>query len=161
MDWGYLDELDCNLLYTYAKGFAKCSGRFCMEKIHISDEEEKSEQEQLTSAERKRQTALYIIWCVFRHVLGCRTLEEAEASATEEVLRKYKLVSLLKNRHIYIGVYGDNEIYLYKYDEGDINVILEILYNRYDMMAQMECFVRRTEGKQRTTRNRCLKKMKE
>ena len=114
MDWGYLDELDCNLLYTYAKGFAKCSGRFCMEKIHISDEEEKSEQEQLTSAERKRQTALYIIWCVFRHVLGCRTLEEAEASATEEVLRKYKLVSLLKNRHIYIGVYGDNEIYLYK-----------------------------------------------
>lgn len=32
MDWGYLDELDCNLLYTYAKGFAKCSGRFCMEK---------------------------------------------------------------------------------------------------------------------------------
>ena len=49
---------------------------------------------------------------------------------------------------------------MYKYDEGDINVILEILYNRYDMMAQMECFVRRTEGKQRTTRNRCLKKMK-
>lgn len=65
MDWGYLDELDCNLLYTYAKGFAKCSGRFCMEKIHISDEEEKSEQEQLTSAERKKaDCTLYYLVCL-------------------------------------------------------------------------------------------------
>ena len=111
----------------------------------------------MLSAESKRNNAFYIIWFVFRYVLGCVTLEQAELMATEEVLKKYKLVSLFHQRHIYIGVYGLNEIYFYKYNEGDINIVLEILYNRYDFFEQLECFIRRTEGTARSTRNRCIK----
>ena len=148
MDWGYLDKLDYNLLYTYAKGFVTNNGRFCIEKFCVSPKEEVTEESVINDAEVRRQTALYIIWCVFRHILNCKTLQEAEMLATTENMQKYKIANLLRKRHIFIGVYGINEIYLYKHEEGDINVILEILYNRYDLMGQMECFARRTEGQQ-------------
>lgn len=161
MDWSYLDNLDYNLLYTYARGFMTSGSRFCMEKFCISPKEEVTEESEIKNIEVKRQTALYIIWCVFRHILNCKTLQEAEVLATEENIRKYKITNLLRKRYIFIGVYGINEIYLYKYEEGDINVILEILYNRYDLMEQMECFARRTEGQQRKTRKRCIRMMKQ
>ncbi len=157
MDWSFLDEMDKNLLYFYAKGLNSDTSTVHFQNFNVPPVGITSEQEEILDAEQRRKTAFYIIWFVFRYVLGCETLEQAEALATEEIMQKYKLVSFLHKRRIYIGVYGINEIYLYKYNEGDLNIVLEILYNRYDFFEQLECYIRRTEGTSRTTRSRCIK----
>lgn len=155
MDWSYLDKIDKNLLYIYARGLTKKSNEVHYQGMYSTEKTENDERNKFINAELKRKTAFYIIWFVFRYVLNCKTLEEAEQCATEENLRKFKLVSLFHKRHIYIGVYGMQEIYLYKYKEEDIGVVLEILYNRYDFFNQLKCFTRRTQGTTRTTCNRC------
>lgn len=156
MDWTFLDEINKNFLYVYTRGLAKKGSEIHYQGIYSVEKGEFKERDEFINAEAKKKTALYIIWFVFRYVLKCKTLKETEQFANEEILRKFKLLSLFINRYIYIGIYGINEIYLYKYND-DLGIVLEILYNRYDFFEQLKCFARRTEGTKRLTRNRCLK----
>lgn len=155
MDWSYLDVMDKNLLYMYAETLTK-GGKH--HGLYISSETGNEERDDMLNAEAKRKSAFYIIWFVYRYVLNCETLEEAREYANVETLKKYRLVPLLERnqKRIYIGAYGLNEIYLYNYKGGDLDIVLEILYKRYDFFEQLECFLRKTEGTARTLRFRCM-----
>lgn len=161
MDWSFLDEMDKNLLYLYVRDLSSGKNQVHFMQLCTSEDTGNEQRNKLMEAEVKRKSAFYIIWFVFRYVLGCETLEKAEKYINDEIVQKYKLKSMFQARRIYIGVYGLNEIYLYKYTEGDLNIILEILYGRYDFFEQLECFIRRTEGTARSTRNRCKKAMEQ
>ena len=165
MDWSFLDKVDKNLLYLYARDLLRDSRTPIFLQLYTYTTQEVADEERcdLMNAEARRKNAYYIIWFVFRYVLGCDTLEKALQCATQETMDTYMLTSLLHKRHIYIGVYGINEVYLYKHKEGenDLHIVLDILYHRYDFFEQLECFIQRTEGSSRTTRNRCMKTLKE
>lgn len=159
MDWSYLDEMDKNLLYMYAAMLVKRGNH----QLYIPSDTGNEERNDMLDAEAKRKSAFYIIWFVYRYVLGCETLEQAEKYADVETLKRYRLTSLFEHnkRRIYIGAYGLNEIYLYNYKGGDLNIVLEIIYKRYDYFEQLECFLRRTEGTARTLRFRCMEAMEQ
>lgn len=154
MDWSYLDRLDKNLLYMYAAMLMKRGNH----QLYIPSDTGNEERDDMLNAEAKRKSAFYIIWFVYRYVLGCRTLEEAQEHTDADTLKTFRLTSLFERnkRRIYIGAYGLNEIYLYDYKGGDLDIVLEILYNRYDFFEQLECFLRRTQGTARTLRFRCI-----
>ncbi len=157
-DWGFLDDMDKNLLYLYAKSLAKPNSKaFYQSFFSVIVQTGDEDRDELIIAEKKCQAAYYLIWFVYRYILGCKTMEEALKYANEDILKKYKLIHFFEKRCIYIGVYGIDEIYLYKYKENDLNIVLEILYKRYNFFQQLECFFKRTEGSGRTTRKRCIK----
>lgn len=164
MDWDYLDEMDKNLLYIYAKALTGKNSRTSFSQLHTALNSEKNASEEVKefeAAEASKKQAFYIIWFVYRYVLGCDTLEKALMYTSEDFLKEYKLYSFLKKRKIYIGIYGMNEVYLYNCKNGDLEIILDILYNRYNFFEQLECFIRHTEGTAKTTRARCIKALKE
>lgn len=142
--WDYLDKMDKNLLYLYASMIAK--GRQ-NQKLFPPSNTGNAERDELLDAENRRKTAFYLVWFVYRWVLGCETLEQATKYANEETLKRYKLISLFRHnlRRIYVGIYGINEIYLYNYKKGDLDIVLEILYNRYDFLEQLECYIRKKQ----------------
>lgn len=160
MDWSFLDKADKNLLYMYAQTLIK-DGKH--HNTYIPSETGNEERDAMLDAEAKRKSAYYIIWFVYRYILGCETLEEAKKYATMEVLKKYKIASFFSRNQarIYLGIYGINEMYLYNFKGGDLDIVLEILYNRYDYIEQLECFIRRTEGTARSLHNRCRKTLEQ
>lgn len=146
--WDFLDEMDKNLLYTYAEVM---SGKRKQIQSSKSYTEKRSEDDEIRTAEETRRRAYYLIWFVYRYVLNCQTLDEAMEYANEETFRKFHLYSFsTSNSAIYIGTY--KEICFRKAE--DIPVILEILYNRYDFFEQLECFIRHTKN---VRRSRCIK----
>lgn len=156
MNWSFLDKLDKNLLYVYAKSLnvkgATYFSRVLFDTTYKfeGDVYQKEEKKELYLAEKWRETAYYLLWFVYRYVLGCETYEDAVKYATLEILEKYKLAHFFKKRHIYIGVYKTNAIYLYnlysdKTNMEDVKIALDILYNRYDFCEQLECYVRHTQ----------------
>lgn len=158
--WDYLDKMDKNLLYLYASKLIK-DGR--NQNLYVPSNTGNAERDEMIDAENRRKSAFYLIWFVYRWVLGCETLEQAELYANAETLKRFKLIPLFghNQKRIYIGIYGINEIYLYDYKNGDLNIVLEILYKRYDFLEQLECYIRRTQGTLRKNRFRCIKVLEE
>ena len=147
MSWEYLDKIDKNLLYTYAKGLTKENQiKLSRQLFDITNQTDNDllENKNYYIAEKWKEVAYYLMWFVFRYVLKCETYEQAEQCVTKELLDKYNLLYLFEKRRFYIGVYGINEIYLNIADEDleDVKVVLEILYNRYEFFEQLECFIR-------------------
>lgn len=160
--WEYLDKLDKNLLYDYAKFL---SGEKQSLKFHCRIEEKDNKQEgtrrvhryqsdnedeQFKRQKEERDKVFYIIWFVYRYILNCKTLEEALQIPVEEVFKKYRLETLIRNRYcLYIGI--DRDVMVYK--ESDMCIILEILYKRLGFWEQLDCFITHTKGCRRT---RCI-----
>lgn len=162
MDWSFLNRMDKNLLYLYTRGVTKQDKEAYFMQLYSPEDTGNEERNEMLKSEMKRQTALYIIWFVYRYILSCETFEEAEKFATPDILKKYRLNSLFQHYYIYIGVNGtDNEIRFWNNGELEIKVVLEILYNRYDFFEQLECYIRRTEGTKKKTRTRCIRILNE
>jgi len=159
MDWTFLDRVDKNLLYVYARSLSKRNSKANYQTLYKIGEDCCNDEVDFKCAEKRREIAFYAVWFVYRYVLACETLEQALRFANEETLIEYKLSPFFSKRHIYIGAYGLKEVYLY-YEE-DIKIVLEILYNRYDFWEQLSCFVKHTKDTKRTTHKRCLQNIKE
>lgn len=162
MDWSFLDKMDKNLLYLYARDVAKKGKETHFMQLYSPEDTGNEERNEMLKSEMKRQTAFYIIWFVYRYILGCESFEDAEKLATPEVLKQFKLNSLFQHFYIYIGVSGtENEIRFWNNGELELKVTLEILYNRYNFFEQLECYIRRTEGTKKKTRTRCIRILKD
>ena len=144
--WKFLDEMDMNLLYDYADILAE-------EKTNLDLHTDNSAQ--------RRNKAYYIIYFVYRYVLGCETLEEALKHANEQTLRQFRLKHFLDHFYIYVGVDGDEQNKLTFYKTSDISIILEILYNRYDFWEQLDCFYRNTERTRKKQCDEAIKRLKQ
>ena len=132
--WDYLDKMDKNLLYDYT---AVLTGQKKRMQWFNRTEGEMTEDEQRRREAEERSNSLYLIWFVYRYILGCNTLEEALSYNAEEVLTKYRLKMLMEQKFLYLGI--DRDIPLWK--EEDIRIILTILYNRLDFWEQLDCFI--------------------
>ena len=124
--WKYLDEMNMNLLYRYAKVLSGQSKQLC---ALIKGETEQQ------ADERKCKEGFYLIWFVYRYVLNCKTFEETLVYANEKTLKEYKLCNLFNQCYMYIGI--DKEIVFRKCT--DILPVLEIVYNRYLLFEQIDC----------------------
>lgn len=129
--WDFLEVFDGNRLYYYV-GTAK---------PHFSD----------------NKNVYYIMWFIYRYVLECKTFEEALQYANLETIRRFKL-----SRAFSKDASGNTEAELYlgndrfgkvslcvgrKHLNSDktsiyIKTVLEILYNRYNFLEQLECYIR-------------------
>lgn len=151
--WEYLDRMDKNLLYMYA---ALLQGQ--QKQIHRYNRQEEVTEEELHQREiQDKNDTLYLVWFVYRYVLGCKTLEEALALPVTETLEKYKLKKpILSSRVLYLGI--DKDILLWK--EEDMAIVLEILYKRLNFWEQLDCFIEKAgkgSGKKMNIRQkRCL-----
>lgn len=130
--WEYLEVFDGNTLYYYT----------CTSKPHFSDD----------------KNVYYIIWFVYRYVLGCETLEEALKYADLQTIKKFKLSRAFSKD---AGGNTEAELFLGNDKFGKISLcvgrkhledsektvnyiktVLEILYNRYNILEQLECYVK-------------------
>ena len=68
-------------------------------------------------------------------------------------MQKYRIYSYVKNAYIYVDL--DAELV---FRESDIAIILEILYNRYNIIEQLECFARNTHNHRK---KKCLQVLEE
>lgn len=151
--WDFLDDFDGNALYFYANG-ANCG--------------DNSLRFYNTTPEEAKKTMFYLFWFVFRYVLDCKTYEEAVKRSDDETLRAYNLSCFIeKNRvnytseskcEMFIGNGEIGAISLSSSFEGIkkasqeqrdslkkqaiVRTILQILYNRYNILEQIECFAR-------------------
>lgn len=136
--WEYLDKMDKNLLYDYAQLFSSRKKNLCF--FGRSDEELTEQEVHQREVEAKDKT-FYLIWFVYRYVLGCETLEEALQYDAKEVLDTYKLKALIgvssSQNTLYVGI--DKECMLRKYE--DMPIVLEILYKRLNFWEQLDCFI--------------------
>ena len=137
--WDFLDVMDKNLLYRYAESLSK--GQFF--KIDFPPDAGEGKKE-----EYRKQLVLYLIWFTYRYTLKCKTLEETVPYQNKEILKKYKLLSFITNTAVFLC---NGEICFRKAE--DISMILEILYNRYGLWEQFDCFIRNTSG---IRRKRCI-----
>lgn len=148
--------------FTYGKklydlGIFRCNGqepalRFCKHGRRLKDLSFRdsnfagslTEDKEYYRSEMQKRQGYYLMWFVYRHVLGCDTLEKAKEYATEEILRQYRLWNFIWNSKMYVGIKGINEMRFWKVE--DMAIILEILYYRYEFFEQMECFIRNTSN---------------
>lgn len=157
--WDYLDEMNKNLLYTYAALLSCKSRRF--EEMHgrADRDEEMSEQEIHDKEVRDKNIGFYLVWFVYRYILNCKTLEEALAVPLSTALDEYKLKQIVvSNRRIYIGI--DKDVQFYKPE--DMPIILEILYKRLGFWEQLDLFIEKGGQKNYRTRRqtKCLEAKK-
>ena len=146
-EWLYLDHMNKNFLYVYANVLAGKNKTMHLDFRYEADEKIKDP----VRDEDRRNNLYYMIWFAYRYVLGCKTLEETEPYQNAETLKRFKVYSHLLNKNLYIGGVSER-VYFHKVE--DIRMILEILYNRYSMEEQMECYIRNTERRRRAT---CVK----
>ena len=137
--WDFLDVMDKNLLYTYADYI---SGK--NQRLHVNSKDDSEAKQE----ENRKQVGLYLIWFTYRYILQCETLEETIPYQNEDILREYKLNNFFLRPAIFLC---NGEICFRKPE--DISMILEILYNRYDLWEQFDCFIRGTSG---VRRKRCI-----
>ena len=81
--------------------------------------------------EKRKRNSYYLIW----------------------FMQKYRIYSYVKNAYIYVDL--DAELV---FRESDIAIILEILYNRYNIIEQLECFARNTHNHRK---KKCLQVLEE
>lgn len=145
--WEFLDKMDYNLLYSYSEVLSNK-----MQQIHLcSSGKSDNEEFEIALANRaKKNRAYYLIWVVFRYVLECDTYDKALMYATDDVLKRYKLISYLTNKNIYIGADYDTKTVngvTYKFPKvwfrstEDIDIVLDILYHRLDFFEQFQCCI--------------------
>lgn len=156
--WSFLDVANMNLLYKYADVL---SGNQCYlvlkpsikGKKDQSDKENKKEDaiklyiQNMTNGKsnasritpEQREAVYYLIWFIYYYVLECKNLEDALLQDHIKVLKEWGLYKFIFNKYIYLG--GD-ACFLPLNREKDIEIILEILYNRYSVIEQFECYLR-------------------
>lgn len=155
--WRFLDEKNMNLLRKYADVIAGNNQRLVLKTIAntaIQSEAEKENQASLNShicklihlKERKhkitpeqKEQVYYLFWFVYYYILGCKTLEQALEQDHQTVLEEWKLQKYISNQYIFLG--GDVCIIPLSRNV-DVEIILEILYNRYDTYEQLNCYLR-------------------
>ena len=139
-EWAFLDKMDKNLLYIYANVLSGKAKQMRLVEYHGTNAKKTEDNGELD--EERRKNAYYLIWFVYRYILKCETYEQTIPYQTKETLRKYRLLSYVQNEILYIGM-SDDKIKFRKVE--DISMILEILYNRYSFMEQIDCFIRNTK----------------
>ncbi|MBR0542356.1 MAG: hypothetical protein IJK26_09150 [Clostridia bacterium] len=136
--WDFLDEWKPNLLYQYAEG--------------------SSQKYNHTAYLTTSQNAYYLIWFVYRYVLECETLEAALQYANLKTLNDYSLLRVFRARaelENSLIVFGNPQFGLLEFgsaksqkEAGEAKIVkclclvLEILYNRYNYLEQLECCVK-------------------
>lgn len=154
--WNFLDTVDFNTLYNYAevlKGNGKQIHSSCNFLEQDDDICEKEIREIRKNMERKKR-AWYLIWIAYRYILNCPDLESARPYMNKETLDMLYLKPHIKA--IYLGVDDENLVLpsgiilslrkIWCRNDEDIEIILEILYNRYNFYEQFECFIRHTKA---------------
>ena len=157
--WRFLDVTNMNLLYKYADVLA---GNQCYIILKTSESGAKKQTDtendqkdtlvksyihNMTNCKssfsrisvEQREAVYYLIWFVYYYVLQCKTLDEALKQDHHKVLQEWGLYKFIYNKYIYLG--GDACI-LPLNREKDVAIILEILYNRYSVIEQFECYLR-------------------
>lgn len=130
--WDYLDEFNGNFLYRYF-GSAKS-----IRQIDVSEEKD----------------IYYYIWFFFRYVLQCETYEQALQYTDLESIKKYGIARFFyrqtggKQVRLTIGneVFGELRLYEWTIQRAGVvmylQIVLDILYNRYNYLEQIECYIR-------------------
>jgi len=138
--WDFLDKMDKNLLYRYMTLLSGKKGYlYATDKCNVSKEWQQ---------EQRKQTACYLIWFTYRYILKCKTLQETVPYQNKETLKKFKLLSFFQNEAIFLC---NDEICFRKVE--DVSILLEIMYNKYDLWEQFDCFIRNTDG---IRKKRCI-----
>lgn len=141
--WDFLDKFDANLLYQYAEGASV--------KYH-------------TTYFNSANDMYYLIWFVFRHVLNCKSYEEALKYAQVQTFQKYGIIKSLyyeeEEQKKNLLTIGDKEfgvininVYtssLFKKEKSSkksktqktIEFILDVLYHRYNYLEELECYIK-------------------
>lgn len=149
--WKYLDRFNGNILYSYAynEGFKS-----------IYSNDEKSVE---SIKEENNKRIFYLIHFVYRYVLGCKSYEETIPYQTQEILKKYNLEKFFfnpnksdstRNKGIPVELTIGNELigfirFTYNsktFHKRDIEVVLKILYYRYNLPEQIDCYIKTTEA---------------
>lgn len=133
-DWKILDIINKELIYSYAFILNGKKGTY----EHIEEEMLKE------NPVVKRDRAFYIIWFVFYYVLGARTYEEAIKLATPELLKEYKLTTFLTNINGKCDAFLGLKLMI---RAEDIDILLECMYERYNLGDCIRCYIRRMEKK--------------
>ena len=137
--WDFLDKMNYNLLYCFADNVA---GNTTYNVWNSKDEYE------------QKQNILYLIWFIYRYILQCETLDDALNIDGISVLSYFNLyTSCFTRGQLFLGG-GEYKICLSR--RNDINVILEILYNRYEFPEQLDCFLRHQKNKKDRRSEKCL-----
>ena len=157
-DWDFLDEMDYNLLYSYAEvlgGKIKQIHTTCNNIATEAGDIREKEIAEVKLLQSRKKRALYLIWIVYRYILRCETYQDTIPYQNKETLSRFRIESYVRN-HIYLGADKESEILpsglvltfpkIWFRDVGDISIILEILYNRYDFFDQFRCFIRNTNN---------------
>ena len=148
--WKYLDRFDGNILYSYAydEGF----------KNSFKNDEKSID----CVREENNRRIFYLIHFVYRYILGCRTYEETIPFQTQETIKKYNLEKFFFNPNksnnsrsggVPVELTIGNELigfisFTYnsrKFHKRDLEVILKILYYRYNLPEQIDCYIQTTE----------------
>ena len=172
--WDYLDRMDNNLLYKYSSILANNGKKQIHTKSNLIYNQQGDVREQeiakLRLARTNKRRAYYLIWFVYRYVLGCETYEEAKPYMNKETLAFFQLTSYIYN-HIYIGADEEATVLsggvlvplkkVWIHNISDIEIVLDILYNRYGFYEQFECFIRHTTKYRKTKATEILASYKE
>lgn len=164
--WSYLEQFNGDLLYAFASRFDVAS-----------DEGGKHTKSLQFSCDEMREddishTTYYLIYFVYKFVLGCNTLDEAMKYANVETFRKYNLTGFFgKNLAITLGneAFGTVELSLRiagsemngdtKMFSGYVATILEIVYCKYNYLEQLDCFIRHNQPKKKRSQKYKSKKV--
>ena len=155
--WDFLDKENFNLLYSFAEVFlseGKKQHHLTINNLNDdSDDIREHEIARIKLAKERKRRAYYLIWFVYRYVLQCETYEDAKPYMNKKTLALYHIESYVRN-NIYIGADEDTVVLgggllvrlgkMWFHDIKDIEIILDILYHRYDFFEQFECFISHT-----------------
>lgn len=141
--WDFLDDFKKNLICNYIITYKSNNKRNIIETV---EEQELGYQ----------KTKAYMMYFIYRYVLKCETFEQAEKLVTVENLKKYKLYFQFKSNRsreekdkklfsvgndmfgtVFLGSRVDAGIVL------NAKIFLEILYNRYNYLEQINLVIRR------------------
>lgn len=149
--WHFLDKNNMNLLYKYTDVLVG-NQTYVVLKSSTSRRETENQasikpylhsitnQEETANriTSEQREDVYYLIWFIYYYVLNCKTLEQALEQDHIKILQEWQLYKYIWNKYIYIG--GD-VLSLPLNRKRDIKIILEILYNRYSVIEQYECYL--------------------
>lgn len=150
--WHFLEKKNMNLLYKYTDVLvgnqSYIAWKSPVNRIEndiqaslISRIKMITTQETLTNSatNEQREGVYYLLWFVYRYVLECETLEQALEQDHIKVLQEMLLYRFIQDKYIYIG---GEFLYIPLSRKKDIKIILEILYNRYSIIEQFECYLK-------------------
>jgi hypothetical protein len=140
--WDFLDDFKKNLVYNYVLTYGSQNRGTT---IPMVEEQEMG-----------YKSRAYIMFFVYRYVLKCETFEQAEKLVTIDNLKKYKLYLYFKSdrsieedskRLFSIGndIFG-TVLLGSRTEEGIVlnaKIFLEILYNRYNYLEQINLAIKR------------------